>query len=118
MTPPPPTGIQPAPDDLARFAETAGVTPLTLDLTRVDGRAELMSALARDLRLPAYFGRNWDALYDLLTDPDATPPAAVHLLGWPDFQARHPQLAQALHDTLTDAQTSNAETGRALWVLA
>ncbi|WP_329599134.1 barstar family protein [Streptomyces pseudovenezuelae] len=46
---------------------------VTLDLDRVTDKAGLMDRCARDLRLPDWFGRNWDALADVLSDPDLWP---------------------------------------------
>lgn len=34
---------------------------------------ELLDAIAMEMRFPDYFGRNWDALYDILTDEDWMP---------------------------------------------
>ncbi|MEV7732513.1 barstar family protein [Streptomyces sp. NPDC088921] len=42
---------------------------VTLDLDGVADKAGLMDRCARDLRLPDWFGRNWDALADVLSDP-------------------------------------------------
>ncbi|MFF4061134.1 barstar family protein [Streptomyces sp. NPDC001668] len=42
---------------------------VTLDLDGVTDKAALMDRSARDLRLPGWFGRNWDALADVLSDP-------------------------------------------------
>ncbi|MEU1479758.1 barstar family protein [Streptomyces sp. NPDC005760] len=42
---------------------------VTLDLDGVTDKAALMDRSARDLRLPEWFGRNWDALADVLSDP-------------------------------------------------
>jgi hypothetical protein len=41
---------------------------VTLDLDGVTDKAALMDRCARDLRLPDWFGRNWDALADVLSD--------------------------------------------------
>lgn len=46
---------------------------VTLDLDGVTDKAGLMDRCARDLRLPDYFGRNWDALADVLSDPGLWP---------------------------------------------
>ncbi|MDH6611438.1 hypothetical protein M2164_007073 [Streptomyces sp. SAI-208] len=42
---------------------------ITLDLDGVTDKAGLMDRCVRDLRLPDWFGRNWDALADVLSDP-------------------------------------------------
>lgn len=49
---------------------------LTLDLDGVTDKAALMDRCARDLELPGYFGRNWDALADVLSDPGLWPEPA------------------------------------------
>ena len=41
-----------------------------LDGDAISTREELHDALARELALPAWYGRNLDALYDCLTDCD------------------------------------------------
>ncbi|MFE6285434.1 barstar family protein [Streptomyces sp. NPDC057877] len=46
---------------------------ITLDLDGVRDKAGLMDRCARDLRLPDYFGHNWDALSDVLSDPALWP---------------------------------------------
>ena len=40
-----------------------------LDGARIQNRAELHDALARELALPDWYGRNLDALFDCLTEP-------------------------------------------------
>jgi RNAse (barnase) inhibitor barstar len=47
----------------------------------IDGREALFDAYARALDFPDWFGRNWDALWDLLTDLswlDSPPVAIIH----------------------------------------
>ena len=39
-----------------------------VDGTTISSKAELLDALAAALEFPPYFGRNWDALNDSLTD--------------------------------------------------
>jgi hypothetical protein len=39
-----------------------------ISLDGVRDKSELLARLARDLRFPAWFGANWDALEDCLTD--------------------------------------------------
>ena len=39
-----------------------------LDLKDITNKAELHELLARELPLPDYYGKNLDALYDVLTD--------------------------------------------------
>jgi RNAse (barnase) inhibitor barstar len=46
----------------------------------VSGKEQLMRALEEALRLPDYFGRNWDALSDCLTDLSWLQPGRVTLV--------------------------------------
>ncbi|MES5822186.1 barstar family protein [Streptomyces sp. RG80] len=52
-------------------------TVVAVDLEGVVDKAGLMDRCARDLRLPDWFGRNWDALADVLSDPGLWPRDAV-----------------------------------------
>lgn len=46
----------------------------------VSGREAFFSAIARAIPFPDYFGRNWDAVYDCLTDPSVMPESGVVLV--------------------------------------
>ncbi|MEV6172224.1 barstar family protein [Streptomyces sp. NPDC051954] len=50
---------------------------VTLDLDGVTDKAGLMDRCARALELPDWFGRNWDALADSLSDHTVWPEGAV-----------------------------------------
>ena len=51
----------------ARVAASHAVL-VTIDGSAIEGKAELLRALATALDFPPYFGRNWDALADCLMD--------------------------------------------------
>ena len=57
-----------APDEIARAAKTAKLYIVKLDLRTVQGKSEFLARLAKALKCPPYFGMNWDALNDCLTD--------------------------------------------------
>lgn len=46
----------------------------------ISGKDQLMDVLEEALRLPDYFGRNWDALSDCLRDLSWLPPGRVNLV--------------------------------------
>jgi RNAse (barnase) inhibitor barstar len=54
--------------DLAARVAAANTVLITIDGDAVEGKAEFLRAIATALDFPPYFGRNWDALADCLTD--------------------------------------------------
>jgi RNAse (barnase) inhibitor barstar len=56
------------PDEIARAAKTAKLSTVKLDLGAVQGKSEFLARLAKALKFPHFFGMNWDALNDCLTD--------------------------------------------------
>jgi RNAse (barnase) inhibitor barstar len=73
-------------------ASPADWTVRTLDLGGAADKAALLDRVATALTLPSWFGRNWDALADVLGDHQLMPEGAGVLVvsGWRDFEARDP----------------------------
>ncbi|GBF04323.1 barstar-like nuclease inhibitor [Deinococcus aerius] len=114
-----PQGIQTAPHDPRIIAAGYQVSVREVDLSRVRDKESLMLAFLRGLGLSENFGRNWDALYDVLTDPDARPARfALVLCDYEHFRRRHRHLGAELERVLLDAQREAAAQGRSLWLLA
>jgi RNAse (barnase) inhibitor barstar len=79
------------------------VETVRIDLSACRDKAALMEAFAAGLRLPAHFGRNWDALYDLLREH---PERRVEVSGWNALRRAAPAEAamlDALREDLTDS---------------
>ena len=113
-----PDGIQPAPAEPRLVAAGAQVRLREINLAHVRDKDDLMLAFTNDLPLTIGFGRNWDALYDVLSDPEIMPQRlALVLCDYPDFQRHHAKLAAELGRVLLDAQTALAGHGKALWLL-
>lgn len=77
---------------------------LTLDLDGVTDKAGLMDRCARDLELPDWFGRNWDALADSLTDLRALPAAGALLLvvrNWQPYAKARPEEWEIAQEVFT-----------------
>ena len=95
--------------------------PLVLDLTGVRDRQGFMDRAAADLRLPCWFGRNWDALADCLTDPSWWPPGCrgrrLHVRGWRQYAAALPREWRIVKDILRDAEGFWRRSGTALAVV-
>jgi hypothetical protein len=81
---------------------------LTLDLDGVTDKASLMDRCVRDLELPDWFGRNWDALADSLTDLPARPEAEgllVVVRNWQPYAKARPEeweIAQEVFSSAVD----------------
>ena len=55
--------------DLQQAAVQLGHHFLYADLSRAQSKQEALESIARQFTFPAHFGKNFDALYDCLTDP-------------------------------------------------
>jgi RNAse (barnase) inhibitor barstar len=56
-------------DDLQAAATEMGQHFLYASLGEAQSKQDVLDLLAVQLKLPAHFGKNYDALYDVLTDP-------------------------------------------------
>ncbi|MFD7611209.1 barstar family protein [Streptomyces sp. NPDC059828] len=89
----------------ALFDAAAGRNVTVLDLHGVMDKAAFMERCARDLGLPAWFGRNWDALADCLTDLPGDEGALVLVRRWQEYAAARPgewQTAQEVFGQAVD----------------
>ena len=55
--------------DLQAAAQASGQHFLYANLAHIDTKAEALELFGQAFHLPAYFGKNFDALYDCLTTP-------------------------------------------------
>ncbi|MFE6335604.1 barstar family protein [Streptomyces sp. NPDC057798] len=77
----------------------------TLDLAGVTDKAGLMDRCLRDLGLPEYFGRNWDALADVLSDPGLWPegPAVIVVRNWEPYAGARPAEWETAREVFSSA---------------
>jgi RNAse (barnase) inhibitor barstar len=54
--------------DVRAAAREAGLALFDVDMTEVHSKSEFMAALAKAIEAPEWFGKNWDALADALSD--------------------------------------------------
>lgn len=102
-------------------ARKAGWHGAVLELSQVSGKSSFLDRCARDLELPDWFGGNWDALADCLTDLSWWGEPRGCLLipsGWEDLERTAPDTARIATDVLRDAAVSWRTRSRALTVLA
>ncbi|CUW27156.1 MULTISPECIES: barstar family protein [Streptomyces] len=89
--------------------DLGGRYTVTLDLDGVTGKADLMDRVARALALPDWFGRNWDALADSLSDHTVWPEGAVEqgllivVRGWRPYADARPEEWRTAEEVLAEA---------------
>lgn len=77
----------------------------TLYGSRIRDWDALHTALAEGLGFPAWYGRNLDALYDLLTE--AAEPVTLTIYDWDSLAEALGEKAASLHRVLQDAGQEN-----------
>src|SRR4051812_18118193 len=100
-------------------AKKAKLTFVHVDGRNVQRKEQLMTALATALRLPAHFGRNWDALEECLTDLAPEEGRGYFLLydHIDGLLEAHPDQFQTLVEILRDAVESWKEDDTAMVVV-
>jgi RNAse (barnase) inhibitor barstar len=56
------------PEEVERAAGDAGLTVFRIDIGNVKSKEDFLALIAKELQFPDWFGANWDALNDCLTD--------------------------------------------------
>jgi RNAse (barnase) inhibitor barstar len=56
------------PEDVERAARNAGLTVFRIDIGNAGSKEDFLARIAEKLEFPDWFGNNWDALNDCLTD--------------------------------------------------
>lgn len=113
-----PEGLQQAPHEIRMLAAGHQVSVREVSLAGVRDKDGLMLAFLSGLGLTQTFGRNWDALYDVLTDPEQVSGRFALVLRDHEGLRRHRHLCAELESVLLDAQQAAREQGRRLWLLA
>ncbi|HET9380720.1 MAG TPA: barstar family protein [Streptomyces sp.] len=89
--------------------DLTGRLTVTLDLDGVTDKAGLMDRCARALALPDWFGRNWDALADSLSDRTVWPEDAAKrglllvVTGWRGYAGARPAEWETAQDVFAEA---------------
>ncbi len=74
---------------------------VSIDLSQAETSAQLHVLLADSLGFPGSYGHNWDAFWDAITSLVAMP-RRVLMVGWAAFQARLPDDARIMRQSLDD----------------
>ena len=78
----------------------------TIDISRVRTKTGLHRVLSHALPLPAYYGKNLDALYDVLTEPHEL--WELNIVGVEKAKSHLGEYADSFFQTLSDAATDGA----------
>ncbi len=86
-------------------SENAGLAWLELPLQAVSGKNQVLAVCARQLKLPSYFGGNWDALADCIRDFNWLKSAGyvLHISGQENFALAAPDDFATLLAVLAEA---------------
>lgn len=71
---------------LQELAVAHGMMPFLIDGTTVDSKEQFLKVVAEALSFPDYFGMNWDAFEDCLTDMSAHEDAGGYLIVYDGIQ--------------------------------
>ncbi|MEU0742783.1 barstar family protein [Streptomyces sp. NPDC006134] len=94
---------------MTQAQDPAGRIVVTIDLDGVTDKAGLMDRCARALDLPEWFGRNWDALADVLADHSLWPEQAVErgllvvVRGWGEYARERPEEWEVAEEVFAEA---------------
>ena len=73
----------------------------TLDFSTIKNWDEFHKIIKNELDFPDYYGRNWDACWDCLTDMVGDP-LHIELVGFEKVQSKFPRDAKIMLDILKD----------------
>ncbi|MDB5799418.1 MAG: hypothetical protein JWL63_357 [Rhodocyclales bacterium] len=106
-------------DNILRAAAGSGFNVWQLDLSSAGNSAALLAIFGRSLHFPDWYGENWDALADCLSDLSwcEAPGHVLLVRGTENFLARDPHAFAKLLDILHDVCMIWREGGVAFWVL-
>ena len=84
---------------------------ILINCEKLRSRKVLHDYLERELHLPDYYGRNLDALHDILSGFNKTCAVTVHIINREKQSSRMVGLYQAMLDMLTDLGRENPNIG-------
>jgi RNAse (barnase) inhibitor barstar len=104
------------PEEVERAARDAGLTVFRIDIGNAKSKEDFLAQIAKELQFPDWFGTNWDALNDCLTD--LTKAGYVLIFeNCENFAARHrPEFEGAIAVFVAAAEYWKLQ-GRPFWVL-
>jgi RNAse (barnase) inhibitor barstar len=108
------------PEEVASAATQAGLAAFRIDVANASDKKDFLSHVAKALSFPKWFGGNWDALNDCLTDLDWLSTNSGYVLVFEKiehFGTRHKQEFENATAVLTAAAEYWKTRGRPFWAL-
>lgn len=105
---------------LQELAVAHGMMPFLIDGTTVDSKEQFLTVMAEALSFPDYFGMNWDAFEDCLTDMSAHEDAGGYLIvydGIQTFAEEDPENFDTAVEILKDAASFWTDQGKRMIVV-
>ncbi len=109
-----------AAQELGQLAGAHGMMPFLIDGTTVDSKEQFLKVVAEALSFPDYFGMNWDAFEDCLTDMSAHEDAGGYLIvyhGMEVFAEEDPENFDTAVEILKDAASFWIDQGKRMIVV-
>ena len=104
------------PEEVERAAGDAGLTVFRIDIGNVKSKEDFLALIAKELQFPDWFGANWDALNDCLTD--LTKNGYVLIFeNCENFAARHRREFESAIAVFVAAAEYWRSQGQPFWVL-
>ncbi len=91
--------------ELAELVKSHNCQVFYIDGRNINNKADLLTKIANVMNFPDYFGKNWDALQDCMTDLDCCEDYQYLIVYdyWQDFANNHPKDWQILNDIFLEA---------------
>lgn len=95
------------------LSATPGGATVAIELAGCRTKADLLARIAVALRFPPWFGHNWDALSDCLTDLSWLPASAyvIELHHFDDLRTSAPDVAATVLEIFAEAAAFWADQG-------
>lgn len=106
-------------DRLESAAERANLSLHKLDLSLARSKKDALKSFAKTLKFPTYFGENWDALDECLSDLDwlDAPGWMLIVTGAGKFAAVDEESLVTILDVLNSAAEYWSEEGKPFWAI-
>jgi RNAse (barnase) inhibitor barstar len=107
------------PSALEDAARAAGLVLFAVDASAVRTKSQFLGLLGRTLSFPSWYGRNWDALEDCLTDSSWMPDAGllIRVEGFQGYAQADPDGFSILLDIFKTSAEYWREERLSFWVL-